>query len=56
MTDVLGPPGIHVAVVGALATEEQANEALQMRFILAWNLHLEKVRAQRMPKASSPPR
>lgn len=57
MDAVLGPPGIDVAVVGALATEEQAQEALQMRFILAWNLHLARqARPQRGASASSPPR
>lgn len=57
MTEALGPPGLDtIAVVGALATEEQAVEAMQMRLVLAWNLHLARARPQRAPSRSTPPK
>lgn len=56
MTELPGPPGINVAVVGTLATEEQAMEAMQMRFVLAWNLRLAQLaKPQRGPSRSTLP-
>lgn len=56
MTEVPSPPGINVAVVGALATEEQALEMMQMRFVLAWNLRLAQLaKPQRAPSRATLP-
>jgi hypothetical protein len=44
MTDAFAPPGFDaVAVAGAVGTMEEALQAHQMRFILAWSLHLKQV-------------
>jgi hypothetical protein len=50
--DALPPPGFEaVAVAGAVATMEEAVQAHQMRFILAWALRLHEVAQPARPEA-----
>lgn len=52
--DAVAPPCIDsVAVVGAMNSVEEAVQANQMRFILAWAMRLETVAKGQRPAASS---
>lgn len=58
MTELAAPPDPEtVAVAGAVSTMEEALQAHQMRFILAWAMRLEEVaEVAKMPPPAQAPR